>query len=456
MKREYLVPPLGLLYLAAVLRREGHEVEFLDLTFSGLPEEAVAARAAAYDLVGLSVSTALLSRAREVIRMLRKAGFTRPIVAGGPHPTHLPEDLLKAGCDAVVVGEGERTLPEWIRVAGEPGRWPSVNGLAFPRDGSIERTPSRPYVENLDDLPFPARDLVDWPAYVSAEMPIVTMLTSRGCPFNCTFCQPMQRELFGRRVRRHSVGRVMEEMSESRALTKLDRFQFLDDSFTHDAGWVEEFCEAILRRKWRLIWSCQSRVNAPVVNRKTLRLMQRAGCETVAFGVESGSQPVLDRLNKGTRVEDSARAFAMCRDIGIHTEAYVIIGTPGETHDDVEKTIALIREIRPYSLTVSVMTPTPGSQLYGEAAKAGIIRVDPENIANYGCASYPLNLEHLTTADMEAYIHEMRTIGRMIQAEEVIRQSLRWRKAWAALRHPLRGMRSVVRLAGYWRRPRLP
>jgi len=402
--------PLGLQYLASVIRNAGHKVALLDTTFHdkmNVEEKHLDG----IDVVGISFSTPLANKAYEVLRYIR---FLKPgqiCIAGGPHPTIRPEECLANGFDVAVIGEGEKTVIDVLAQINSGSHFNGVNGIAFQEEGKTVLTTPREFIQNLDEIPVPARDLIDWEAYFRVDR-AVTVMTSRGCPFNCIFCKPMQDMLFGKRIRRRTPRNVVDELQGIGAQIRRDNFYvvFVDDTFLLSKEWVLSFCDELLDRGLKIRWTCQSRVDA--VTETLLKTMKTAGCFHLSFGVESGSQKILDYLRKGVKIEDTIRSFDLCRNVGINTHAYVIVGSPTETRDDLQATIKLIKRVRPTSVRTTRLTPIVGSDLYESTFKDGLLNVQKAEEYDYFSKAYPLKLAHLTEKDLnqaEALIRSINT-----------------------------------------------
>jgi radical SAM superfamily enzyme YgiQ (UPF0313 family) len=354
-------PPLGLLYLAAVLEGEGARVALCDELAGDSAEESLDSYKP--DLTGVTLCTPLVPRTREIMGACLKRGVRT--VIGGPHVSSDPlRGLEETRADMVVFGEGESPLVEIARGAPPEG----IRGLAW-RSGekAVLNEPSPP-PEDLDALPFPARHLLKWEEYGgSVEFGFIVprgqrwthIIGSRGCPFSCTFCA--SHVVFGRRVRERSIGNILDEMEQTHRTYRVENFTFSDDNFILREDRTREFCDEILRRGLRIRWSCLARVGHSL---DTLKLMRKAGCVLVGMGVESGSQEMLTRLKKGTNLEVIREAFAKCREAGISTKAFFMVGLPGETVKDFEASVRFAREIRPDYFWLSVFLPFPGTEIY--------------------------------------------------------------------------------------------
>ena len=401
-------PPLGLLYLAATLRERGHVVSITDMIFQedpNIPEEKLES----VDVVGISFSTPLAGRAFEVLKALKKMKKELLCVAGGPHPTVSADECLQNGFDVCVIGEGEYTFVDILDNMSEFKSLKRVSGIAIMDEGQILFTPPRPLVDNLDVLPFPARDLIDWDTYLKMD-PSVNIMTSRGCPYQCLFCMPIQEKLFGKKVRRRSPSNVVDEIQKisQEILVPGYVFGILEDTFTFSKAYIQTFCAEIVKRDLKINWWCHARVDN--IDEEMLRAMKNAGCVHLSIGVESGSQRILDFLKKGIKVADIIRAFDICNKVEIFTHAYIIIGSPMETIKDLRLTAKLLDRIRPCSVGITRLTPMKGSYLYDYATENGLINVTSFDEWDYCSNANPLILKHLTSDDLDHYTKKMKDI----------------------------------------------
>ncbi len=370
-------PPLGLMYLGAVLRDRGYSVEIYDGTFADSTERILEhlERAARPRVAGIFAMNSFRDDALETIRHFKERGVT--VFAGGPDPSIYDEEYLGGGVDAVVRGEGEVAILELLdayRVRPKETSEPipaadealrGIAGVSFlDREARLARASDRPASKTMDDLPTPAYDLVDLDRYVAEWRRVhgyasIQFMTSRGCPFSCAWCA---RPIFGRRYRQYGPSRAVDEIQHLAERYGIDHLWLFDDTFVVRREWVEAFCEEIAARGVRVRWECLARVD--LVDHDLLALMRRAGCERINFGFESGSQRVLDGMKKGTTVADARRVAAAMHTLGIAMGGYVLMGYPGEEWDDIEKTIELIREIQPVDYSTSVAMPMPGTEFF--------------------------------------------------------------------------------------------
>jgi len=371
-------PPLGLLYCAAsVLRARRHTAALIDAQAEQLGyDDALVNRimAAHPDIVGITAMTPTLIDVVATIASVRAAAqrlkCAVPIIVGGPHAHLFPrETLALAGVDYVVLGEGEPVLPRLLDALETGAGLASIPGLGYRRDGTAQINPHGAPIEDLDALPFPARALAPVANYRSILSPgavVTTMITSRGCPYACSFCD---RPHLGKKFRARGPLNVVDEMEECARLG-IGEILVYDDTFTVNRQRVVGICEEILRRKLPCAWDIRARVDT--VDEDLLKLLRKAGCHRIHFGVESGSDAVLRTLRKGFTVAQVLAAFADAKEAGMETLAYFMIGSPGETARDIQTTIDLARRLDPAYAHITVLTPYPGTELYSRALSEGV------------------------------------------------------------------------------------
>jgi len=400
--------PLGILYIASVLRNNGFGIKFLDFTFEkSLDKLSEAVQWA--DAVGLTTSSVLFNRAHYILQKVKSLRPDLPVVCGGPHPSADPEGTLKAGFDYIVIGEGEVSGLKLFQNIAQGRDGSGIDGVWMRKGDEIFRTPLRSFIPDLDSIPFPARDLLDYTTYLKNGMLQVGISLSRGCPFQCRFCKPMQDLIFGRKLRKRSPENVAEEIEWSVKLTNHKFFLFRDDNLASlGLSWFQKLRSEMEKRNLKFFFSGQTRVND--VSEELVKELKAIGLVGLAFGVESGSQKIIDYYNKKFKVEDSVRAFEICHQLGVGTHCFIIIGAPEETREDLQMTIELVKRLKPESITISRLTPAPGTYLHTETLKQGLLKdVSWEEWDFYKNQS-PLKLAHLTEEDLREAENTLRSL----------------------------------------------
>jgi radical SAM superfamily enzyme YgiQ (UPF0313 family) len=374
-KESIVVPPLGIAYLAAVLEKKGHSVEIIDGFAEGLDFHRLEVRIqqASPDLVGITGMTPVIDNAFRTAEAARK--HAKYIVMGGPHVSVVQQKLFEQTKDVDVAIQGEADYSfELLVSAFESGTdISSVPGLITKE---IQNPPAPP-IGDIDSLPFPARNLLpnEKYQYILSRGRVTTLFTSRGCPYNCIFCD---KAVFGSKWRARSAENVLDELELVINNFGIRSIVFYDDLFTVKKERVIEICKGILDRKLMLEWKCEGRVN--LIDGDTLKWMKEAGCTMIAYGVESGNQKGLDYLNKGTNVEQIKQAFDYTRRAGIKPMGYFVLGIPVETYDEELQTIEFAKEIKASYAQFSVLSPTPGTKLHDDVVRMGWYReVDARN-----------------------------------------------------------------------------
>lgn len=356
---------LGLAYVGACLKKNGHGVDLIDLRdCADWTHVASEMEERNPDVFGIYVNTPNYNHAIKCCSMAKRAG--KIVVAGGPHATIHPTELIEAGhADYVIKGEGEISFVELL--------------YELENRGKTERIIQGKTVENLDDLPFPDRELyrIDKISHPAGNFPFMDnghiLLTSRGCPFHCAFCQPLARKLFGKKIRQRSVENVISELKHILHVYKANYVSFQDDTLTARKGWVLELCRRIRDEKLTVQWSAQSR--ADTFDEELAKAMSAAGCVCLFFGFESGSQKILDVLKKGIKPEQSIHAAELCKKYGILIFADYMIGVPTETEQDLLQTVSMVRKIRAEIPSLTYFTPIPGCDLYDYCRDRNLLNI---------------------------------------------------------------------------------
>jgi len=358
--------PLGLGYIAAVLERQ-HDIKVIDVRAERLNNDSLkkSISEVSPEIVGITSDTLTFQRAIEIAEIVKQVDQKIIVVIGGAHSNVVPAYPLKYDCfDISVYGEGERTVVElWDRI--EKGEsYEAIKGIVFRRKDGISINPRRELIENLDELPFPARHLFPMNKYSREDSlpvsPVYPIGTSRGCPFSCAFCS--NNVVFGRKYRFRSSESVVNEIELLINEYNAKGIYFREDLFTVNEKRVMALCDEIRKGGLDFDWECESRVNT--INEEMLTAMKGSGCKLIWFGVESGSQRILDDLNKQITLSQIREAYRLCQRVGIKAGASFMIGVPGETIDDVQNTIALAEELKPEFAWFNIFTGYPTSPLY--------------------------------------------------------------------------------------------
>lgn len=358
--------PLGIGYLAAVLENNGYAVDVIDCqvlkpTRKKLEDELIKRQP---DVVGVTSATLTYKPTLEIVKAAREACPNSLIILGGPHVTVMDEQTLseQPEADIVVRGEGEKTMLEIAHLASKSSlkNLDEVAGITFRKNGQIVHTHDRPFIENLDELPYPAHEHFPIDKYRIFGKTYLPIITSRGCPFQCTFC--LASRMCGRRFRGRSPRKVVDELEWLRDSYGGDAFTFYDDTFTFDRKRTREICEEIKKRNVDVQWDCRTRVDQ--VSKEILVKMRDSGCQLVHFGVESGSQKMLDAMRKGVTVEQNEKAIRWAKEAGIFVAISVVVGYPGETTDMLRQTLDFIGKTEPDYVYACVAIPYPGTELY--------------------------------------------------------------------------------------------
>lgn len=329
-------PPLGITYVAAAFEAAGAEVRIIDYIVNGYRPEKLRAALDAFqpDAVGATSVTLNFYGAADILRTAKRHNPDIVTLMGGPHVSFDAENTLTAypEIDLIVRGEGEKTIAELAPLLKDPQTWPGVRGIAFRRNGRLVVTEDREFIEDLDTLPLPARHLLPLSRYQALGYPI-SIITSRGCPYSCIFCQG--RRMVGKRIRKRSARLIVDEISHILSYG-IDRINVADDLFASDRERVREVCGEIRRRGLSFTWSAFARVNT--VDRETLQIMRETGCDSVSFGVESGNPEMLKRIRKNITLDQVREAVRLCNETGMIAHTSFMVGLPGETGQTLEET----------------------------------------------------------------------------------------------------------------------
>ena len=406
--RDYFVTvPLGLAYLGAVLEQEGYEVaildaiaedwenvEFLtnDIYRRGLSWDAIEKRVKQYhpEVVGITCPFTLrFENALKVAKIVKKVNPDIVTVMGGMHPSVLPADVLcHPEVDFVIIGEGEYTFLALIKKL-ESGDtcFENLDGLAFRKDGNIAINPKTNYIKDLDSVPLPARHLLPMAKYFESgsgrdkltRARQTSMITSRGCPYKCTFCSIHR--VWGPTWRGRSANNVVDEIEEMVNTYKVRQISFEDDNLTRDRKRAEDIFNEIIRRKLDIIWDAPNGVVIKDLDKDLIQLMKKSGCIGLKLAIESGDPFILNRVIRKPLVLDRVKEIvSWCKELRLYTLAYFVLGMPGETKETVNRSIEFAKSLPLDEVSVYIATPFPGTWLYHECVEKGYLKMPYSHI----------------------------------------------------------------------------
>lgn len=369
------LPTLGLAYIAALLGKKGHNVKIIDGMAEVISSKEIALVSESFDVIGITSVTFLALLAHDVAKEIKKQSPDKPVIMGGAHASAVPEDvLLDNNIDYVVIGEGENTFLELVEKIQANKKVNDVNGIAYRENGEVILTDHRVVEENLDEIPMPARHLLPMHLYRSSEVrarrhPALHMMSTRGCPYNCSFCA--NKTIHRCRLRLHSAERVVEEMNMLVRDYGAREIHFWDDCFVYDEERVYKICNLLHKKNINVPWECEATITR--VNPKLLKAIKKAGCFSISYGIEVGSEKRMNDINKGWLNRDKIyEAIKWTKEAGLRTRGYFMFGFVGETKEEMEITIKFAKELNLDFATFSLLVPLPGSLDYIRAQKEGI------------------------------------------------------------------------------------
>jgi len=363
-------PPLGILYICSHLRKKGLRAEVFDSTFSSRQELWTRLRQGPPSVLGIYANLMTRSNAIEILRVAKEAGWCT--VVGGPEPGAYVHEYLAAGADVVVIGEGEVTLEELVPALQSHAfdDLHQIDGIAFQApDGSVIRTKPREQIKDIDAQPWPARESVDMARYVEVWRQhhgrgSVSLITARGCPYRCRWCS---HEVFGKTHRRRKPASVANELEWLIDRYRPDMAWMADDVFTIHHGWLFQYAAELQRRGLKLPFECISRADR--LNPQVIETLAEMGCFRVWIGSESGSQRILDAMERGVTVEQVQAAVALCKSAGIQTGMFLMWGYEGEDLSDIEATVEHVKTTDPDIFFTTVAYPIKGTPYFADVAE---------------------------------------------------------------------------------------
>jgi len=367
--------PLGILYLSSHLRARGFDVEIYDSTFGSREELFRILNDGPPAALGIYGNLMTRGNVIDTIATARAAGWR--VIVGGPEPSNYAEEYLDAGADVVVPGEAELALEQLMATGFDPAAWPGIDGIVF-RDagGQVVRNYAARLLPDLDAQPWPDRERIDIPRYMRTwrehhGKSSISVITARGCPYKCNWCS---HSVYGHTHRRRSPRAVAEEVEWLLGRYDPDMLWIADDVFTIHHGWIYEYAAELKRRGIRIPFECITRADR--VNERIAATLKELGCMRVWIGSESGSQRILNAMERGVTVEQVRRAVGLCKTNGIETGMFLMWGYDGEDISDVEATIDHVKECRPDVFFTTVSYPIKGTPYFDKVA-ARLVSIKP-------------------------------------------------------------------------------
>ncbi len=396
--------PLGLGYIAAVLREAGHKVKVIDLNaqseLEGKFDQSI--RNGKFNMIGL---TAMITQFKEIKRLscLIKNATKTKIVLGGGLGSSVPELIFQeTDVDIIVVGEGERTVVELVEQLENQQPIRDVDGIAYCDKGEIFKTSPRSYIEDISSIPFPAWDLFPMKRYfqesnVNFPQRKMSVITSRGCPYQCSFCF---HGIFGHKYRFRSAENLFEEIKLLSEKYEVEGIVFEDDTFVLNRKRINRICNFFDQYNPKVLWTCNARVD--LVDKDLLIKMKSAGCKSIAYGIESGSQKILNTIDKGIEVSKSREVIKLTWEAGIVPHGFMMLGISGETRQTIKESINFCKETG-IQAEFTIATPIPGTKLYQEAQNKGKIRSLKELLESWGnwLEEVPVNLTDIDVRELQ-------------------------------------------------------
>lgn len=436
--------PLGLLYVGTVLQKSGHTVRLLDIDTERINEEKFRGifREFNPDAVGLSSVTPVFKDA------LKWAGIAKglknvPVVMGGIHATIAPKEVISFDVfDVVVAGEGENTAEQLFSALESGKDLRNIRGIVFKAGGKIMETPKAELIADIDTLPFPDRKLLkNASAFMPPDafkLPVATIMTSRGCPGDCTFC--CTKQIFTKKFRARSVQNIIAEVKKLMS-EGIKEIHIADDTFTVIKKRALEFCGEIKRQNIKVHFQFMNGLRADFVDKEVLSALRSIGLKTVGFGVESGNQEVLKNIKKNIPLDITRKAFRLSKELGFETWAFLVFGLPGDNDRTIQETIAFTKEVDPDFAKFFILKPYPGTDVYEELKRKGL--VVSHNYEDYGLYTKPVHtLPELSPEKMmywqkrafrEFYLRPSKIVGHIARIKSLHQVRLAWNDLMFAL-----------------------
>jgi anaerobic magnesium-protoporphyrin IX monomethyl ester cyclase len=405
IKMSPVYPPLGVLYLASMLENENHVAGFIDMDIEGLGAEELLERVAAEapDVAGITCVTPTIDNGIDIAAKIKSRFPNIVIVMGGIHPTIDPENTINHECvDVVCIGESEHTVCELISELERGGRDLSrVTGIYYKKNGTVHKTHPRELEKDLDAFPFPAfhliKDLSKYSPPDAQEKPVVPIMTSRGCPGKCTYCQTKQ--IFGTKFRARSVDNIVGEIDMLVNKFGIRELHFMDDNLSTNRKRILDLCDELKKRNYPIRYEISNGIRADMVNEEILTALRSIGLVNIGFGVESGNEEILRIAKKGISKDQVRKSMKIAKKIGFETWAFFIIGLYKETGRTIQDTIDFAIELDPDFAKFLILKPYPGSEIFQQLKDEGLI--DSCDYRKYGVYTEPVHhLHDLSSAEI--------------------------------------------------------
>jgi len=406
-----IYPPLGILYLASVLKKAGHEVKVIDAfvlsikkvySYENLKKDIIEFKP---DVLGVPCFTSNIEGSEIILDICKEVSPNTITIIGGPHITAIPESILKIpSADYGIYGEAEYIVLSFLEQIEKNQSIKNIPGIIYKENNKIQFQRGE-YIKDIDELPFPAHELVPMNLYQPSpatykQLPATTLITSRGCPFQCIFCH---KPIFGNKFRPHSAKRVVDEIEYLNKNYGIKDIRIYDDTFTLDKKRVIDICNLLIERNLGITWNCTTRVDC--IDKELLILMKRSGCYNISFGVESGSKRVLQLIKKGITKDRIRDVFKWTKEVGIESVGFFILGLPTQTKEEILETIAFAKEIDPDYVQFTLVNPHPDTELYELCKKKGKVSIgDFSNFKTYSSvdAELPFIPNTLTEKELKS------------------------------------------------------
>ncbi len=430
--------PLGICYIAAVLEEKNVNVEILDADILDLTFEQTIAEIQKKDpkILMISILTATYDAVIELATALKKIRPLMKIIIGGPHLTIDPDDTIKNSCfDAGVMGEAEYTTLELVQNFLTGKDISQIQGIIYVKDGVVVTTPSRAPIKDLDTLPMPAYHLLPAVDLYSPQIhsyrfkPVLGMITSRGCPYRCIFCD---QGVFGKQFRFISGKKIVDQIEEAQKKYGIREVTFFDDIFTLKKDRVYELCDELEKRNVTISWNCITR--ADHLDRELLRRMKKAGCWLIAMGIESGNQEILNLIKKDISLQKIREMTTIAYEEGVKVRGFFQIGHPKETEQTIEQTLAFAKSLKLYSAEFAISTPFKGTELYDVAQQYGTFDTsDKSKFSKWFPVFVPhgLTRDYLLKKQKELHRRYYFRFGKIVEFVSLVRQPSDFKRYWS-------------------------